>query len=78
MEATFYKYGSNHHGFYIQTKVIDKIEQVTKKDLMKIADLRHPLLSEFDYYNVLSTDKDGKPLKVFSIITSTHYIIVKR
>lgn len=78
MEATFYNYGSNYKGYYIQTEKIDKVEQVTKKDLMKIADLRHPVLSRSEFYNVLSTDIKGKPLKEFSLMTSTHYIIVRR
>lgn len=78
MEATFYKYGSNYKGYYIQTEKIDKVEQVTKKDLMKIADLRHPVLSRSEFYNVLSIDIKGRPLKEFSLMTSTHYIIVRR
>lgn len=77
MEATFYKFG-NYQGFYVQTEKIDKIEQVTKKDLLKIADLRHPFLSKSEYYNVITTDIKGKPKKEFSLMSSTHYIIVKR
>ena len=75
MKVTFYKY---HKGSYVQREKIDKVENMTKSDLMKIADLRHPVLTKKEYFDVLSTDAKGNPKNEFSLMTSTHYLVVKR
>ena len=64
MKVTFYRY---HKGAYVQTEVVDKVESMTKSDLMKIADLRHPVLTKREFYNVLSTDRNGNLKKEFKI-----------
>ena len=74
MKVTFYKY---HKGSYVQREKVDKVENMTTQDLMKIADLRHPVLTKKEYYDVQSTDIKGKPKNEFSLMSSTHYLVVK-
>ena len=78
MRVTFYKFGSNIHGFYVQNEIVDKVENLTKKDLMSIADLRHNVLTKKEYYDVLSTDKNGKPKDTFYLLTHTHQLKVEK
>lgn len=77
MTVKFYKYGSNIHGFFIQTEKLDKTENLNKSDLLKIADLRHPVLNRVEFYNTLSTDRNGQSKKEFSLMTSTHYLKIE-
>jgi hypothetical protein len=68
MTATFYKFGSNKHGFFVQDETIDFERKLTKKELFKIVDLRHPVLNEKDYFEILLNKK--------SFLSSNHYIII--
>jgi hypothetical protein len=77
MKVTFYKYWCNHSGFYTQIETIDKIEFLTKKEILKIADLRHPILTKNEFYNTLSTDIKGRLKEKFELLTNTHLIIVE-
>lgn len=65
MKATFYPYGTNNSGFYTQRKTSEKTINVTKSDLLKIADLRHNVLTKREYFEVLSTDLKGKTKERF-------------
>jgi hypothetical protein len=74
MKVTFYKLANGH----VQTERAEKTENLTTADLMKIADLRHPVLTKKDFYNVLSTDIKGNKRKEFALLSGTHYLVVKR
>lgn len=78
MTATKFPYGCNHHGFYCQYDKPTEVFKVTKKDLIKMADLRHPVLTKNEYYNTLSTDMEGKPLKRFTLMCSSYLLIIER
>jgi hypothetical protein len=74
MKATFYKLS----GFgYVQTEIIDYVKKTTKSELLKIADLRHPVLTKKEFYEVLSTDINGNKRYEFSLLSHTHYIVVE-
>jgi|688.fasta_scaffold1371569_1 hypothetical protein len=73
MKVSFYKFHNGH----VQQNVIEKVEQMTKAGLMKIADLRHPVFTKKEFYNVLSTDRYGNIKKDFRLMTLTHYLIVE-
>jgi len=75
MKVTFYKY---HKGSYVQRKKVDKVKNMTKQDLMEIADLRHPSLTKKEYYDVQSTDIKGNQKDEFSLMSLTHYLVVER
>jgi len=77
MKVTFYKFGTNHSGFYVQNDVVDKVEYLTKKELMGIADLRHNVLDEKDFYDTLSTDIKGKLKEKFDLLASLHLLVVE-
>jgi hypothetical protein len=77
MKAVIYPFFSNHHGFYVQkhkpSQVFDKI---TKKELIGLADMRHPVLNENEYYETLSTDINGRKRNEFELLGSTFLIVV--
>jgi hypothetical protein len=77
MKVTFYKYGSNHSGFYVQRDVVDKVQFMTKKELMGIADLRHNVLNKKDFYDTLSTDIKGNLKEKFDLLSSLHLLVVE-
>mgnify|MGYP003475794435 CR=1 FL=1 len=74
MKVTFYKLTKDH----VKTKVVDKTENLTKAELIKVADLRHPVLSKKEFLEVLSHDIKGNPRKEFTLLSNTHYLVVKR
>jgi hypothetical protein len=74
MKVTFYKFANGH----VQTKTAEKTENLTKAELIKIADLRHPVLSKKEFFEVLSTDIKGNPKKKFELLSTTRYLIVER
>ena len=73
MKVTFYKYCNGR----VQQDKIDKVESIKKSDLMKIADLGHPVLTRKEYFQLLLTDAKGKPKNEFYLMTNTHYLICK-
>jgi hypothetical protein len=77
MKVTFYKFGTNHSGFYVQNDVVDKVEYLTKKELMGIADLRHNVLNKKDFYDTLSTDIKGNKRDKFELLGSTFLMMVE-
>lgn len=77
MKVTFYKYNSAYDGFRCQFDVVDKVEYLTKKEVMELADLRHPILTKNEYYENLSTNIRGEKLKEFRLLGSTHLMIVQ-
>lgn len=79
MKATKYPYGTNNSGFYCQLeKPADVYENITKKELMSMADLRHPVLNKSEYYRLLSTDINGKPKPKFQLLCSTYLLVVEQ
>jgi hypothetical protein len=74
MKVTFYKFANGH----VQTKTAEKTENLTKAELMKIADLSHPILSRKEFFEVLSTDNKGNPKKKFALLSKTRYLVVER
>lgn len=57
MKVTFYKFGSNIHGFYVQTDIVWKEETMSKRDIIKLCD---PYMgSKKDYYETQSHDIRG-------------------
>ena len=78
MKATFYRFYSNQHGYYVQREKPEKKIDVTKSDLLKFADLRHPVCTENEFYHTLSTDINGMPKKTFELLGHNHLIIVER
>jgi hypothetical protein len=77
MKVTFYKYGSNHSGFYVQRDAVDKVQFMTKKELMGIADLRHNVLSKNDFYDAVRMDMKGNLKEKFELLSSFHLLIVE-
>ena len=75
MKVTFYKY---YKGSYVQLEEIDKVKNMTKAELFKIAELRHPILTRREYFNVLTTDDKGSPKKEFTLSSSNHFLVVKK
>ena len=75
MTVTFYRFTGSGH---IQTDRVENVLQMTKQELMKIGDLRHPVLSKKDFFRVLSTDKDGNDKPEFDMMTRTHYLLVTK
>ncbi len=74
MKVTFYRFANGH----VQTKTAEKTEKLTKAKLIEIADLKHPVLSKKEFFEVLSTDIKGNPKKKFDLLSKTHYLIVER
>jgi hypothetical protein len=68
MEATFYKFGTNKHGYFVQDKTIDFKKEISKKDLFNMVKLDHPVLSNKDYFNILLSKK--------TFLSSNHYITI--
>jgi hypothetical protein len=77
MKVTFYKYNSSYDGFRVQRDTVDKVEYLTKKEVMGLADLRHPILTKREYYENLSTNIKGEKLKEFQLLGSTHLMLVE-
>lgn len=79
MTAYIYPHSIDHHGFYIQRDNCSKIiENVTKKQLMGMADLSHNVLTKSEYYQNISTDINGRPKSEFELLGGTFLIIVKK
>ncbi len=75
MKVTFYKLANG----YVQTDRISKIENLTKAELIKKADLRHPVLTALEFYNVQSTDIHNKPRQTFTLFSKNNeYLIITR
>jgi hypothetical protein len=77
MRVTFYKYKSEYDGFRCQYDVVDKVKYLTKKEVMGLADLRHPILTKNEYYNNLSTDIRGHLKDKFELLGSTFLMVVE-
>jgi hypothetical protein len=77
MKVSFYKYGSNSSGYYVQRDVVDKVVQMTKKELMETVDLRHNVLTRKEYYQVMSTDRHGNAVSEFELLGSSHLLKVE-
>ena len=77
MKVTFYKYKIEYDGFRCQYDVVDKVEYLTKKEVMQLADLRHPILTKNEYYNNLSTDIRGLRKEKFELLGSHHLMMVE-
>ncbi len=75
MEVTFLKLINGGH---IQTDVNHKVENLTKSQLFKIADLKHPYLTKKEFFEVLCTDKNNLPKKEFRLFSKNNeYLVVK-
>lgn len=72
MKATFYKFINGH----VQRDVIARVENHSKSELLSLADLRHPVLTRREFYDVLSTDINGNLKEEFELMTHSHLIIV--
>jgi hypothetical protein len=77
MRVTFYKYKSEYDGFRCQYDVVDKVEYLTKKEVMELSDLRHPILTKNEFYNNLSTDIRGLCKEKFELLGSSYLMIVE-
>ena len=77
MKVTFYKYDSRYDGFRCQWETVDRVGYLTKKEVMEMADLRHPILSKREYYENLSTNIRGEKLKEFQLMGSTYLMVVQ-
>jgi hypothetical protein len=77
MKVTFYKYDSRYDGFRCQWDAVDRVEYLTKKEVMELADLRHPILTKNEYYENLSTNIKGGKLKEFQVLGATHLMLVE-
>lgn len=73
-KVTYFGY---ENGSYVQRDKISKIEYKTKQELIDFADLRHAVLSEDEYFEVLSTDIKGNLKKEFSMPSSQHLLVVE-
>lgn len=78
MKVSFYRHGTNHHGYFVQRENLDKTADMTKKQIFEIADLRHPILTKEEFFEVLSTDINGKKRKCFELLSrsSPHILII--
>lgn len=78
MKATIYKYGSNIHGFYVQRiNASEVINNVTKKQLIEMSDLRHPIHTKMEFYDILSTDMNGNKKQSFELLGKMFLILVE-
>lgn len=78
MKVEFYKYETQSDGFHIQTETCEKTVQMNKKELLAIADLRHPVLSESEFYDMKSKDQNGGRKQTFGLCSSLHYLIIHK
>ena len=78
--VVFYK---TINGGYVQTETSYKNEILTKKELMQISDLRHPILNKKEFFDCQSTEKNGITLKKeFTLLSNNNdylkiYLVVK-
>ena len=77
MKVTFYNYATANDGFRCQYDVVDKVEYLTKKELMQLADLRHPVLTKNEFFENLSTDIKGNKRDKFELLGSTFLMMVE-
>jgi hypothetical protein len=76
-KVEFYKYGSNIHGFYIQTKEVDYVRKMTKAELFKVADLDSYNRTKKEYFEAMSTDIDGNVKESFTLGSRyKHHLII--
>lgn len=77
MKVTFYNYRSEYDGYRCQYDVVDKVEYLNKKEVMALADLRHPVLNAREYYDAISHDYKGLRREKFELPGSTYNMIVE-
>jgi hypothetical protein len=77
MKVTFYKFKSEYDGMRVQRDVIDGVEYLSKSEVMRIADLRHPVLTKNEYYTTLSTDINNLPKHSFELLSTSHLMVIE-
>ena len=78
LKVDFYPYGSNIHGFFVQRDNKEKTVEMTKKELFKVADLSHNVLTQKEYWDAITTNRDGSKRQQFEMLSNRHLLIVTR
>lgn len=74
MRVTFYKY---RFGTRDKQATPFRVSNMTKAELIKVADLKHPNYNKKQFFEKLSTNDDGSLKDEFVILSSLYYLEVE-